>query len=151
MLLFVVNASLSIVAFLACKLLYEVSAFPPSFLPLAADCNATCFVIARFCRTMAMIWIKKTKPKPNPTKPLRVFIFIFVLFLCHLLMCDSHITVGCWLFSYLPLIHAWPKIRLASIFAGSSSLSLLPGKDDINSKLTELHVQLWCFPADEIS
>lgn len=73
-----------------------------------------------------MIWAKKKrKIKTQPIKNSNNFNLNFVLFLSHLLMCDSHIPLGCCLFSYLPLIYTWPKIWLASNFFFMACLSFL--------------------------
>lgn len=141
MLLFVVDTTSPIVTFLAGKLLCEVSALSPSFQPLAAGCNLPCFVVARFCRTIEMIWITKLKPKSKLIKTSKF------LFSRYYVICWCVILTSLWIAISTHL--AKHKVTVL-VFAGFS-VSLIPEEDHINSKLTKLHVQLWCFMVHEIS
>lgn len=146
MLLFVVDTSSPIVTLLAGKLLCEVSALSPSFQPLAAGCNLPCFVVARFCRTIEMVWIKKLKPKSKPIKTSKF------LFSCYYVICWCVILTSLWdASSILAISTHLAKHKVTILIFAGFSVSLIPEEDHINSKLTKLHVQLWCFMVHEIS
>lgn len=145
---FCCKPSLTIVAFLAGKLLYEVSAFSSSC-PLLQIVTPPVLSLQDFAGPLKWSgWKEQNKTQPDRTSKNFYFYVILmsfagVRFLHHCGM------LTCFLLA-LNTCLAKNKVSLL-IFAGSSPLSLLPGKDHINSKLTRLHVQLWCFIADEIS